>query len=348
MNEAVVGPEERRYWAVHLGEGGKYVDQARRGDFIAIGWHEMGDLSRLAAASRDVAAHRLRELYASTYGGTKLQIGLSSGQIWNFVREMQIGDFVLVPDPMQRVVMIGRVTTQHHHREDWGDDCPYPNRRGAGWIKEVARDDISQKLRYTLGSLLTVFSLDSYAGEIMQILGTREVTGEQLVQAVIAKLYELDGYQFQDLVAEVMGTMGFTTVSSPPGPDRGTDVVGVLNAAGLTNVTFRIQVKRLKGTVGIGEVRRIRGVLGQEEQAAIVSLGGFTKQAQEEAQNPRLRVVTLMDGETLVEHILRHYDEIGSHVRDLIPLRRRQIHPAEQFVMVTAGEFGQGLRHSRA
>jgi restriction system protein len=324
----------KRYWAMHLGEGGKYVQTARELGFVAIGWHELGDLTWLGASEREAAARRLRESYTRAYGGTSIQVGLNARQIWNFCREMYQGDVVVVPDPSARVVMVGTVTGRHEYKQGWGDTCPYPNRRTARWIKEVARDDLSQKLKNTLGSLLTIFSLDAHATEIEEVLGTVELTGPELVAAVLDSLATLGGYQFQHLVADVLDTMGFTTVEPGIGPDWGTDVVGVLNASDLANVTFRVQVKKVKGRVGRDEVSRIRGVLAQEEQGAIVSLRGFTAQARREAENPKLKPVTLIDGETLVDHMLRHYDDLPGHIKELLPLRRREIPPAEQFVFV--------------
>jgi len=37
-----------QYWAVRLREGGRYVKSAINGNFIAIGWNDLGDLSQIA------------------------------------------------------------------------------------------------------------------------------------------------------------------------------------------------------------------------------------------------------------------------------------------------------------
>jgi restriction endonuclease Mrr len=93
-------------------------------------------------------------------------------------------------------------------------------------------------------------------------------------------------------------------------------------------------VKKVKGRVGRDEVSKIRGVLARGEQGAIVSLHGFTAQARREARDPKFKRITLIDGETLVDHMLRHYGELPSEIKALIPLRRREIPPAEQFTFV--------------
>jgi predicted Mrr-cat superfamily restriction endonuclease len=218
MNETGSVTEQgrpKRYWAMHLGEGGKYVQTARQSGFVAIDWRDLGDLTWLAASDSELGAQRLAELYTRTYGGTRFQVGLNTGQIWNFSRGMYEGDVVVVPDPSARVVMVGTVTGAYEYKQGWGDPCPYPNRRAVGWVKEVSRDELSQKLSNTLGSPLTIFSLDIYAPEIDKILGTAQVTGPELVTAVINTLGTLDGYDFQVFVAQVLQTMGFATDIGP-------------------------------------------------------------------------------------------------------------------------------------
>ena len=41
----------RHYWAVRLGGGGRYLPQGKEGNFIAIGWDELGDLDWFASQS---------------------------------------------------------------------------------------------------------------------------------------------------------------------------------------------------------------------------------------------------------------------------------------------------------
>ena len=44
----------RRYWCVRL-NGGRYVEEARRGGFIAVGWNELGGLSWMLPLSEKEA-----------------------------------------------------------------------------------------------------------------------------------------------------------------------------------------------------------------------------------------------------------------------------------------------------
>ena len=104
-----------RYWGVRLGEGGKYVNDGRKGNYVAIGWDDLGNLNWLATAkeSEDLF-EKLKKQYAKVYGGeselSPVKIGLESGEVLRFVREINKGDIILVPDPPDRKVLMGRVT----------------------------------------------------------------------------------------------------------------------------------------------------------------------------------------------------------------------------------------------
>ena len=52
--------------------------------------------------------------------------------------------------------------------------------------------------------------------------------------------------------------MGFETVTTEYVGDRGVDVIGILNAEGLTNIRLKVQVRRVQGNIGIKEVQRIK------------------------------------------------------------------------------------------
>jgi predicted Mrr-cat superfamily restriction endonuclease len=102
---------QMRFWSVKLGEGGKYVDSARKGNYIAIGWQALGDLRWLVdAGSEDEAVKRLSELYQKAYPNeSKVQVSIGVGQVLNFVRNISVGDVVFVPDPPNRKMFTCKV-----------------------------------------------------------------------------------------------------------------------------------------------------------------------------------------------------------------------------------------------
>ena len=326
-----------RYWTVRLGEGGKYVEAGRKGNYIAIGWNEIGDLTWLT--QENARQKELNERYKKIYGGSTLQVSLGCGMIWNFVREIREGDVVLVPFPEKRTILVWEIKSSYKYKKNWNDDCPYLHRRNVKRIKEVKRDRLSQKFKNSIGSLLTVFSLDHHKQEIQKIItgiepetkGEEKVTGDKLAIAVLSRLFELDSKQFEEFIAHFLSVLGFEAATTRYVGDKGVDVIGTLNAEGLANITLRIQVKRIQGSLGIDEVLKIRGTLGADEHGAIISTSKFTKQAKEEAQNEKRKSIALVDGEDLVDLILKYYDELDEKYKQLLCLRKEEVPLRERF-----------------
>jgi len=322
-----------RYWGVRIGEGGKYVDDAKSGNYIAIGWNELGDLNWLTKENNyETLLQKATKLYGQTYPKeTKNAQSINRGQLIRFVKEINRDDIVLVPDSPRRKVLIGRVVGDYQFIKP-SDQCPYFHRREVQWIKTIDRDDLPQKLRNSIGSLLTVFNLDSHQVVIDQLIGKAEkkrkiveVTGDALVKEIIDRLFELSPREFEELVKDLLGSLGFEAAVMEYVGDKGVDVIGTLNAEGLVQVTLRVQVKRVSWNIGIDDVLRIRGALGTDEHGAIITTSSFTRSAQEEAQQQQKKPISLIDGETLAELLLRHYDELDTKYKELLKLHRKEI-----------------------
>lgn len=329
-----------RYWGIRLGERGKFVDHGRKGNYIAIGWKKLSDLSWMLdeKTNSEELWGKLIKLYEKTYGGSKLQVSINSGQIWNFVKVIQKDDIVLVPYPQERKVLVGKVEGSYEYKEDWKDGCQYNHRRKVNWMKEINRDTLSQKLKNSIGSLLTVFNIDHHKEEIEELIGTKvegglveEVSGDRLIGVVIDRLLNLDPREFEEFIKHLLSIIGFEAATSQYIGDKGIDVTGSLNAGGLANIILKIQVKRVTSTIGIEEVQRLRGALSSDEHGAIITTSKFTRQAQEEARDEKKKFIALIDGEKLVDLILRYYDEIDEKYKDLLKLQKKEIPLTHRF-----------------
>lgn len=341
----------RHYWAVRLGEGGRYLPQGRRGNFIAIGWNELGDLSWLVGMTSDSdkelnkARIKLAERFAEVYvGDSAVKKGINIGQIFKFVGGISQDDVVLVPDSSARKVHIASVSSAYQYAKGQHDDCPYLHRHSVVWIKQVNRDSLPPKLRFSMGSLLTVFSLDRHRGEIDAVLtGTpvrpreHEITGAKLTSAILDRLYEMEPRVFEHFLANLLQVVGFEASTTQLVGDKGIDVVGSLNAEGLARIDLRVQAKKKRGSIGIDEVLKIRGALAGEEQGAIITTSKFTKQALQEAQAPKKSPIAVLEGSDLVGLILEHYNEIDPEYQEFLGLKKKQV-PLTDVFYIPSGQ----------
>jgi restriction system protein len=62
-------------------------------------------------------------------------------------------------------------------------------------------------------------------------------------------------------------------------------------------------------------------LLGDDDVGLFVTLGGFTKDAAEEARTQEKRRVTLIDLETLFDLWVQHYGKLSDDARSRLPLR---------------------------
>jgi hypothetical protein len=167
------------FWGIRLGKGGSLSDICRENNYIAIGWHDRGfeSLTWLIKEDNDDAKRKLADLYkktlGKTWGRTKKQQSKDVSQIYYFVKVMQDGDVVLSPTP-RRTVLIGKVTGGVYWANH--DKCKYRDRRKVEWLKEISLDKLSQPLRYSLGSLLTLFRIKGHDIELNSLIEGKPFT----------------------------------------------------------------------------------------------------------------------------------------------------------------------------
>jgi hypothetical protein len=167
-----------RFWVVRV-SGGEFVEACKKGKYVAIGWNELGDLSwlldpKIAATDAKKKLYTLYGKKLKKWHENKKQKQTSTAQIYRFVREMNIGDFVLSPTA-KRTLLIGKIIGNYYPAHKQKDNCRYKQRRQVEWIKEISRDDMSQRLRNSLSAHLTVFKLTGHDEEINALIEGRKL-----------------------------------------------------------------------------------------------------------------------------------------------------------------------------
>jgi restriction system protein len=122
-------------------------------------------------------------------------------------------------------------------------------------------------------------------------------------------LHAMPPDRFEALIGELLIQMGFderTVEVTKRSGDGGIDVMGVYRAAGLTEVNAAVQVKRWKGNVQAPTVTSLRGSLQVYQQGIIITTSDFSKGAREEAAAPNKTRIGLLNGQDLLELLIRH------------------------------------------
>jgi len=122
------------------------------------------------------------------------------------------------------------------------------------------------------------------------------------------KLSEMDPYQFEHLVKNLLEQMGYENVIvTKQTGDQGVDVVGEIQS-GISLVKEVIQVKRHKTNITRPIIDQLRGALPYQRaiRGTIITTSKFSKGCDEAANYPGAAPITLMDGDNLVENLVKY------------------------------------------
>ena len=323
--------EEKTIWGIHAGKAGEARELFLKEKRIAIGWDEMGDLSRLKSDRES-----FKEAFGKTYSKAKEgAIPVKAGMLFRFVHVMKIEDLVVYPSKDDRMVNIGRINGTYEYAPH--KSSHYCNQRAVIWINSFPRTKFSQGALYEIGSAMTLFQVKNYADEFLAVLEGKTVpvstSEDETVAFVIEDIQqttndfiiktlsqELKGHPFADFVAHLLEKIGYHTRISPPGPDRGIDIVAHKDVLGFEPPIIKVQVKSSDSSIGRPEVSQLFGSIGEKEFGLFVALGGFTSQAIAfAASKTNLR---LIDGEDLIDLILNNYEKLDSRYKGILPLKQ--------------------------
>ena len=320
-------------WMVRA-EGGQVFEDFARG-YVALGWSAIGDLSTINNRES------MRTLYMRAFSDHKP--GKASGAIamlLKFRNVIQIDDKVVTYNPQSREYLVGTVSSDYVYDPTVIDD--YPHLRKVTWEGRVTRDRLPVSSRNSLGSTLTVFSLndevwtsiateintgsstvsESEAEERAELEESREVTEATAHELIKDQVIRLDDMELQELSAALLRAMGYRTRVSPRGADRGIDIFASPDGLGFQEPRIKVEVKhRQRSQMGSQDLRSFIGGLRDGDRGLYVSTGGFSKEAKYEAERSKIPV-TLLDLDDLVESIVIHYETFDAKGRSLLPLAR--------------------------
>lgn len=322
---------DKTLWGIHAGKTGDAEKLFLQENRIAIGWNKIGDLTKLVP-NRAAFREAVTNAYPHKKPGA---IPNNAGQLFRFIHEMKVGDFVAYPSRQDRSIYLGEVTGDYQY--DPSKEAGYPHQRPVKWLKTQPRTRFSQGALYEIGSAISLFQIKNYTEEFLSALHGKpsappvdkdesvSVVAEEIEEStrdfVLKTLaQELKGHRFASFVGHLMEVMGYKTRVSPEGPDGGIDIIAHRDELGFEPPIIKVQVKSTESSVGDPVVSALYGKVDSTEFGLLVTLGAFTKQAKDFGRSKaNLR---LIDGDELVQLILSHYERFDSNYKGVLPLKR--------------------------
>lgn len=143
----------------------------------------------------------------------------------------------------------------------------------------------------------------------------------QALERIKDLVNELDWDEMQQLTAGILRAMGYKTQISSPGADRGKDIVASPDGFGFEHPRIVVEVKHRKGQMGSQDIRSFLGGRHKDDRGLYVSTGGFTKDAQYEAERASIPLA-LWTLDHVVRALIEHYDATDAETKRLVPLKR--------------------------
>lgn len=141
---------------------------------VCIGWSNLGDLSDIDSKEQ------LSELYEANYDKNNRGRGQDVGQIWRFIHDMKVGDYVIFAE--NSVFHIGRIESDYCYdtTERESQDSDYKSNRKVKWLKKnISRSVLSTNLHNSLKTAMSIWTLNDYRSEVLDLLrGTYAKDGD--------------------------------------------------------------------------------------------------------------------------------------------------------------------------
>ncbi|MBR3885518.1 MAG: AAA family ATPase [Clostridia bacterium] len=112
--------ENKKYWLIAAGENSKYWEEFKAGNYIAIGWNDIGALDGLKI-KREIAK-KYEEVY-----GKKAPNDICA--LWDFYGNMSKGDVVFVKSGLNKIIAYGEISGDYY----FDDKFDYKHKRSVIW-----------------------------------------------------------------------------------------------------------------------------------------------------------------------------------------------------------------------
>jgi restriction system protein len=316
--------EEKRVWGIHTKDDNLFL----KGNVIALGWQQIGDLS-LIAPDREA----FKEKYIAAYPDAKKgSIPTGVGMLFRFCHEVQVGDYIIYPSKIDRMINIGEVTGDYKYVLDANE---YVQQRSVKWLKHVPRMSFSQGALYEIGSAMSFFMVKNYADEFLAALDkgfaksisegeeddTVGATADDIIEStkdfILKELSrQLKGYDLEQFVADLLQAMGYRTTVSPHGGDSGIDITAYKDEL---PPRILVQVKSQDSDIKETTIQSLKGAMREGDYGLFVTLSNYTKKAQKYLENTP--IIRGINGTELVDLILKYYDDLSEKYRRMMPLK---------------------------
>lgn len=295
---------------------------------VAIGFSKFTDPTKLKASKEEFI-----KKYAESYpNASKASVSACASTIYRFVHEVQLGDYVVFPSKSDRMVNIGIIEGECAYNPS----SDYPIQRKVKWLKHLPRTLFSNAALAEIGSFLSFFTIKNYSDEFIEALSknfkkqkisfdedmeelsiSTQMAMERTKDFILKKLSRcLKGYDFQDIITNLLTAMGYMAIPSQRGGDRGIDITAYKDEF---PPRILVQVKSQDSQINEALVQSLKGAMKEGDYGLFFTLSDYTKNARIYLEHTP--IIRGINGIELVDLLLKYYDKLDEKYRKIIPLK---------------------------
>lgn len=158
----------KNYYRVMLGPRSAHANLGREQGFIGADYEINQDLSADLTDNWRDFNQKYRPIFLASHPDKKMiGAGLACGALWTVAKGIHKGDVVLCPNGTG-AYYVGEVASDYFYVPGQ----PLPHRRSVNWLTQtIQREEMSEALRNSTGSIGTVSTITPHAAEIENLLG---------------------------------------------------------------------------------------------------------------------------------------------------------------------------------
>lgn len=157
----------KQYLRLMLGRKSVYAQQCYEGNFVGADFDIYEDLTNnLPEKWRDFNTKYRPVWLKSNPGKSKVAAGLACGMLWTVCKGIKKGDVVLCPDGSGSYY-VGEISSDYYYSPG---EILFHRREVQWYPRSIDRNDMSQELKNSTGSIGTCSNISDYAEEIEKLI----------------------------------------------------------------------------------------------------------------------------------------------------------------------------------
>lgn len=262
----------KNYYRIMLGQGSVFAQEAYENGFLGVYYEIDHDLTdHLPDNWQEFNRAYIPKFLERRPDKSKVAAGLACGVLYTIAKRLQVGDVVLSPDG-QGSYFVGEITSNYRYQPGHA----IPHQRDVRWYPQrISREELSESLKRSTGSIGTVSSVTRHAEEIERLLQgvappSLVATDEAVEDASVFALEQhLEDFLIENWASTELGKQYdvFQEDGEIVGRQYETDT-GRIDILAISKDKNELTVVELKkgraGDVVIGQVQRYMGYVKEE------------------------------------------------------------------------------------